>query len=149
MKPGSHFAIEFYKHLFSGVCVGQAVLNARHALVDLYGEETIIWASYVFYGDPTFNYMDQIEVKSPEISEQKSAGYLKPAIRDRTREEVIDFKKWAQRPSVVQSMAGCGGRIATGDHRYMGSALVPDQGDCRAGTKGSGALHERRLRKGR
>ncbi len=104
-EPGSHFAIEFYKHLFSGVSIGQAVLNARRALVELYGEETIIWASYVFYGDPAFNYMDQVRAISAENSPQKRGGYLKPAFQDRTREEVIDFKNGRKRKSWTRRWA--------------------------------------------
>lgn len=98
-EPGSRFAVEFYKHLFSGGSVGEAVLNARHALLDFYGEETIIWASYVFYGDPTFNYMAQIKT-SPTRKRRKTDAERKPPISDRTREEIIDFSQ-SRKPSVL------------------------------------------------
>lgn len=100
-EQGSHFAIEFYKHLFSGGSIGQAVLNARHALVDLYGEETIIWASYVFYGDPTFNYMAQIKAE-PAEEKQKTDAIPKPAAKDRTREEVVDFQNSHKKRSLAR-----------------------------------------------
>ena len=90
-EPGSLFAIEFYKQLFSGNSVGKAVLNSRHALIDLYGEETIIWASYVFYGDPAFNYIGQLNA-TPETEKQKSQLVRKTAAPGRTREEIVDFK---------------------------------------------------------
>ncbi len=90
-EPGGHFAIAFYKHLFSGISVGESILKARKALIELYGEETIIWASYVFYGDPTFNYMSQIRMQTSDIQQDEPMEHLKPAAQDRTREEVIDF----------------------------------------------------------
>ncbi|MBW2677065.1 MAG: CHAT domain-containing protein [Deltaproteobacteria bacterium] len=73
-EPGRMFALEFYKHLFAGLTVGEAMWRARLALINAYGEETIVWASYLLYGDPTFNYMDQIRStpKAPEIDENIS-----------------------------------------------------------------------------
>ena len=62
-EPGRKFALEFYKALLSGVTVGAAVHRARLALIDRYGEESIVWASYLLYGDPTFNYMEQVRRK--------------------------------------------------------------------------------------
>jgi class 3 adenylate cyclase/CHAT domain-containing protein/cytochrome c-type biogenesis protein CcmH/NrfG len=58
--PSSHFALEFYRHVASGATVGEAFCQARKALIRQYAEETIVWASYVLYGAPTFSYMDQI-----------------------------------------------------------------------------------------
>lgn len=53
-EPSSYFAKRFYSFLAEGESVGEAVRRARQALVDAYGEETIVWASYMLYGDPTF-----------------------------------------------------------------------------------------------
>ena len=94
--PSRRFAIEFYKHLFSGVTVGEAIRQARSALIKKYGEQTIVWASYLLYGDPTFNYMDQIKVRKPRVK-MESPGILNAAADIRTREEVIDFTHKAER----------------------------------------------------
>ena len=56
--PGRHFALAFYQHLLAGATVGHAVCSARKALADAYGQEQVIWASYVLYGDPTYRYVD-------------------------------------------------------------------------------------------
>jgi len=60
-EPGRTFALQFYKHLFAGLTVGEAMRRARLALINTYGEESLVWASYLLYGDPTFNYMDQLK----------------------------------------------------------------------------------------
>ncbi|RLC13847.1 MAG: hypothetical protein DRI24_14805 [Deltaproteobacteria bacterium] len=67
-EPSKRFAIEFYRHLFESKTVGEAVRLARLDLMDEYGEETIVWASYLLYGDPTFNYMSHI--LPDEVSEE-------------------------------------------------------------------------------
>ncbi len=59
-EPSSRFALECYRHALSGTTVGEAVRRARLSLIKDYGEETIVWASYLLYGDPTFNYTDQV-----------------------------------------------------------------------------------------
>ncbi|MCG6908552.1 MAG: CHAT domain-containing protein [Deltaproteobacteria bacterium] len=66
-EPGRKFALHFYKHLLSGATIGEAVRRGRQSLIDSYGEETIVWASYLLYGDPTFNYMDQIRPQETSI----------------------------------------------------------------------------------
>ena len=47
--------------------VGEAVRRARLELIDTYGEETIVWATYMLYGDPTFEFAvpDQETVTAP------------------------------------------------------------------------------------
>lgn len=88
-EPSGRFALAFYRSLVSGQSVGVAVREARRSLIREYGEETIVWAGYVLYGDPTFGYMDRLRA-SPgrEVSLRPGpvAGAGGP-----TREEVIDF----------------------------------------------------------
>jgi CHAT domain-containing protein len=89
-EPSSHFALEFYKNLLSGMTLGEATRLARLALINKYGEETIVWASYLLYGDPTTNYMDQ--VRGAEVKEELEAPPVTPSEMEvRAREEVIDF----------------------------------------------------------
>ncbi|MCZ6548575.1 MAG: CHAT domain-containing protein [Deltaproteobacteria bacterium] len=53
-EPSLYFAKRFYSFLAQGKKVGEAVRRAREDLIEAYGEETIVWASYMLYGDPTF-----------------------------------------------------------------------------------------------
>ncbi|HEX9879827.1 MAG TPA: CHAT domain-containing protein [Candidatus Binatia bacterium] len=55
-EPSSYFAKEFYRLLAQGAPVGEAVRQARQSLIEAFGEETIVWASYMLYGDPTFGF---------------------------------------------------------------------------------------------
>lgn len=73
-EPGREFAIAFYREIFEGASVGEAVRLARKHLIDKYGEETIVWASYMLYGDPSFSYLAKAEPRAKEeahISEAK------------------------------------------------------------------------------
>lgn len=49
------FANEFYKNVTDGLAVGEAVRLARIKLVNKYGYSSIIWSSYMLYGDPSIN----------------------------------------------------------------------------------------------
>ncbi|MGE0083979.1 MAG: CHAT domain-containing protein [Desulfococcaceae bacterium] len=55
-EPGSRFAQEFYRHLFSGCNMGEAVRFARESLIKRYGPEYIGWAAYLLYGNPGICY---------------------------------------------------------------------------------------------
>ena len=89
-EPSSRFALRFYRNLLSGMTIGEAMRRSRLALIKEYGEETIIWASYVLYGDPTSNYRDQIESPYAQKAPQATRSAI-PENEVRTREEVIDF----------------------------------------------------------
>lgn len=74
-EPSRLFALEFYRRLVSGATTGEAMRMARQELIDKFGEETIVWASYLLYGDPTFSYMEQIQEKEAE-PEEPEAGLI-------------------------------------------------------------------------
>ena len=91
-EPSSHFALSFYKYLLSGLTMGEAVRQSRQALIREYGEETIVWASYVLYGDPTFDYREKI--KGYEKKDGPDLDRLRPReMGAGTRKEVIDFSE--------------------------------------------------------
>lgn len=46
------FAKEFYKNVINGNSTGEALRLSRIKLIERYGESSIIWASYMLYGDP-------------------------------------------------------------------------------------------------
>jgi class 3 adenylate cyclase/CHAT domain-containing protein/tetratricopeptide (TPR) repeat protein len=98
-EPSSRFALEFYNRLLTGSTTGEAVRLSRQALIKAYGEETIVWASYLLYGDPTSSYLEHIKLaEAPADSEVQRVSIADKGIR--AREEVIDFaeeeapKKW-------------------------------------------------------
>ena len=90
-KPSRLFALEFYKQLLEGVTIGEAIRLSRLELIKKYGEETIVWASYLLYGDPTFNYLDQI--KEMGVPDKEASEVFTPKVETevRAREEEITF----------------------------------------------------------
>jgi class 3 adenylate cyclase/CHAT domain-containing protein/predicted negative regulator of RcsB-dependent stress response len=89
-EPSRRFALNFYKNILKGYTIGDAIRLARLAVIDEYGEETIVWASYLLYGDPAFNYMDQVRALAATESGEHPHVKL-PETDIRSREEVIDF----------------------------------------------------------
>ncbi len=57
-EPGAHFAEAFYRSVLDGATIGEAVRQARAELIKQHGEDTIVWASYMLYGDPGMSYCD-------------------------------------------------------------------------------------------
>ena len=55
-EASCEFSVSFYNTLLTGEPIGGAVKKARENLVVRYGEENIIWASYMLYGNPGFKY---------------------------------------------------------------------------------------------
>jgi len=89
-EPSKKLALQFYRHLIAGKSTGEALRLARLTLIEEYGEETIVWASYLLYGDPTFNYMAQIKaLEEPDHQERVSAKVQESSVR--ATEDVIDF----------------------------------------------------------
>ena len=76
-SPGADFAISFYRETLDGQSIGEAVRRARMELIDKYGEDTIVWASYMLYGDPTRIYVDTAE-EEEEDEIVASAGRAEP-----------------------------------------------------------------------
>jgi CHAT domain-containing protein/tetratricopeptide (TPR) repeat protein len=66
------FAKEFYLHLVAGQSVGEAIRRARLSLIKRYGVGSIIWASYLLYGDPTLTlFRRAIKPGKPKIHIRK------------------------------------------------------------------------------
>jgi len=91
-EPSRRFALEFYGSLIAGKTIGSALREARIEVIKAYGEETIVWASYVLYGDPVFNYMGQIR-ESKATPKGESVSKRHHTTRTRTHEEIIEFGK--------------------------------------------------------
>jgi class 3 adenylate cyclase/CHAT domain-containing protein len=95
-EAGFHFALQFYKILAEGVTIGEAVRRARYRLIEKYGEDTIVWASYMLYGDPTTRYVSaEIPLKKDEPEQEPERDvFVSSGLRN--KEEVIKFPKTTQ-----------------------------------------------------
>ncbi len=88
-EPSLYFSIDFYKELIDGAMVGEAVRKARLRLIERYGEDTVIWASYMLYGDPTARYValskyedrdDGIDVSDADLSGREEEKVLRGSV---------------------------------------------------------------------
>jgi len=52
-KASLDFAKQFYKNIFDGLSVGEALRTGRIDFIKRYSGQSIIWSSYLLYGDPT------------------------------------------------------------------------------------------------
>ena len=98
-EPSKRFAIEFYRHLFESKTVGEAVRMARLDLMDVYGEASIVWASYLLYGDPTFNYMSHIR---PDEEAEDTAEPV-PEIEQVVAADTRSTKAFSQKPKKLST----------------------------------------------
>jgi class 3 adenylate cyclase/CHAT domain-containing protein/Tfp pilus assembly protein PilF len=89
-EPSRTFGIDFYRALAQGATVGEALRSARQAVAERYGEESVVWASYVLYGDPTFRYVES----TPEtISASRAGARPRPAAQPAHRRRPAPWKK--------------------------------------------------------
>jgi CHAT domain-containing protein/Flp pilus assembly protein TadD len=92
-EPSAKFALEFYRRMMSGVPIGEAMRMARLLLIKEYGEDTIVWASYMLYGDPASNYFDFTEVEEEQDQKLPYDG-LQDAVQVRsTPRETVRFNE--------------------------------------------------------
>lgn len=88
-EPGAHFAHAFYSELIRGGSVGKSMRVARNDVAKRYGEESIVWASYLLYGDPCFSYFPTKRAESRATVEtpQEEIGRESLALTERDPEE--------------------------------------------------------------
>ncbi len=58
-KLSSRFAERFYTELLAGQAVGRCIRQAREEIIQDAGEDAIVWATYMLYGDPTYTYAQE------------------------------------------------------------------------------------------
>jgi class 3 adenylate cyclase/CHAT domain-containing protein/predicted negative regulator of RcsB-dependent stress response len=71
-QPSAQFAVAFYHALAHGLGVGEALRQARLALVEQHGEAHMVWAGYVLYGDPTIRYLPTADDEMAVLDEIES-----------------------------------------------------------------------------
>ena len=103
-EPSSQFAKLFYGSLSLGESVGEAVRKAREKLIEAHGEETIVWATYMLYGDPTFAFEPAEKEKQP----------AEPVVRE------VPSPQWSQ----VMRGHGTGTTIRAKHRRFGLGALL-------------------------
>ncbi len=52
-EPSLRFAKYFYQSIAAGEAVGPALRSSRRAIIDTGGEEGLVWANYMLYGEPS------------------------------------------------------------------------------------------------
>ena len=67
-EPASAFSQEFYTRLFQGLSVGESMEHARNCLIEKFGTNHLTWASYILYGDPRVEYIEQSNVKNIKLT---------------------------------------------------------------------------------
>ena len=95
-EPGREFALAFYQELLAGATIGEAIKEARKHLLNKYGEETIVWASYMLYGDPSYSYLvlaKEEEKEEPEEVKEPAPAFAETALRGSTA-ETLAVKKF-------------------------------------------------------
>lgn len=72
------FAKEFYSQIAQGGSVGSSIRKARLRIIEDFGEDTIVWASYVLYGDPSTHLFFSPTVKRAErkVDFKKQVAFL-------------------------------------------------------------------------
>jgi class 3 adenylate cyclase/CHAT domain-containing protein len=81
--PGHEFSTLFYGSLLRGRPIGVALRHARRGVIESRGEECLIWASYVLYGDPSvgiFGVAGEGETEPESVSAGDSGGATKPEV---------------------------------------------------------------------
>ena len=63
-----HFALAAYGELQRGGTIGGALGAARDALVARWGEDSLLWASHVLYGDPTWRPEQPVNAELEDFS---------------------------------------------------------------------------------
>jgi CHAT domain-containing protein/cytochrome c-type biogenesis protein CcmH/NrfG len=93
-QSSQSFAAAFYQHLLAGNSVGRALQKARKTLIDASGEDNIVWASYLLYGDPTIAYLQdgrQSNTLDAETDDPQTITGTHVVAELRSPEEVIHF----------------------------------------------------------
>src|SRR6185436_2914498 len=63
-----HFALAAYRELQRSGTIGAALAAARAALVARWGEDSLLWASHVLYGDPTWRPEQPVNAELEDFS---------------------------------------------------------------------------------
>jgi class 3 adenylate cyclase/CHAT domain-containing protein len=121
-EAGSHFAVNFYQNLIDGEPIGEAIRKSRQSLIDKYGEDTIVWASYMLYGDPTTRYIDLSQEAQRSEPAHNEKGVEFTSVETGSRQGVITAGTKQKSPGILVLaglalvlLAGIGGFLYWGN----------------------------------
>jgi tetratricopeptide (TPR) repeat protein len=72
------------------------------SLIREYGEDTIVWASYMLYGDPTFSYLDVSEREEVKEAEGEKQRITSPS---RSSEEIVIKERVKEKRNLLKRVA--------------------------------------------
>lgn len=58
-EHSGHFALTFYQNLLNGGSIGKSMQKARLEMLNRFGKSSVLWASYLLYGDPSTKYKEK------------------------------------------------------------------------------------------
>jgi tetratricopeptide (TPR) repeat protein len=95
------FATAFYRSLASGLSLGKALLQARQEIIRQKGWESLTWASYMLYGDPTFTLLPAAGERLPPVS-VSSEKTAQEKLSEASAPSPLEKKKrwWSWRPQL-------------------------------------------------
>jgi len=80
-EESKNFACYFYEQLLDGNSIGAALRQARLKMVKQYGYESLGWAGYICYGDPTYALLGSrnraIAQESTQLTRKKRTSFRK------------------------------------------------------------------------
>jgi|GEM_PF-526352 len=122
-QPSSDFALRFYQELLEGKPVGEAVREARMSLISKYGEETIVWASYVLYGNPSFRYLSPAHEKAGTEKEPVETDPVR-GVKDITLPEPALPKVRWKKEKLVPILLGLGVLLGLMAYRFWSPPFI-------------------------
>jgi CHASE2 domain-containing sensor protein/CHAT domain-containing protein len=88
------FAADFYRHLIQGAPVGEALSAARHIARQETGARGLLWASYMHYGNPTFQLpLGTTDERRASAADGHQVGHV---VVESTPSEAIDLHRPSQ-----------------------------------------------------
>lgn len=91
-KPGSLFAVEFYKQFCAGKTVGEAIRETRQTMKESLSDDMCRF-SYLLYGDPRVSYFnDHPEIKRRTASQSSSTASVTRSVESVASSEHEEFK---------------------------------------------------------
>ncbi len=111
-KPSVYFASAFYQLLINGIPIGMAIRDARQYTIDKFGKETIVWASYLLYGDPVTCYLPQTKAIEAAISNPEKNDQMSSLDTRSVSEDIISLSENTRRQN------------KTNYHKFFNIALI-------------------------
>lgn len=84
-QQSGYFAQTFYQNLIRGDSIGRAVQGARLDMKQKFGKNSILWASYLLYGDPSIKYIREEETSQADKGLQETEEKKQQRLTSKSR----------------------------------------------------------------